>query len=100
MRVIWVKVGEKPTIINIPHRLENMQELVGGMIEIVEPFSDNVVLVCNENALAENKPFNRKVNDRWDILGDFFLCGQDATGLQEIPKDKIEFYMQKISIQE
>ena len=45
MRVIWVKVGENPTVVSIPHQLEYMQELVGGLIEVVEPFSDDVVLV-------------------------------------------------------
>ena len=57
MRVIWVKVGENPTVVSIPHQLEYMQELVGGLIEVVEPFSDDVVLVCNENGRIEDRPF-------------------------------------------
>ncbi len=98
MRILWIKIGENPTVENIPHKLEYMQELVGGMIEIVEPFQDDVVLVCNENALSDNKPINRTINDQINIRGDFFLCGQDSIGLCDIPKDKIKLYTQKFQI--
>ena len=100
MRVIWVKVGEKPVVVNIPHQLEYMQELVGGLIEVVEPFSDEVVLVCNENGRNEDRPLNRIIDDQMDIRGDFFLCGQDAVGLSDMPEDKVDLYMAKFQVHE
>ena len=49
MRVIYVEPGIDPRLISIPHTLSEMQALVGGMIEVVEPFDDSdVVLVCDE----------------------------------------------------
>ncbi len=95
MHVIWVKVSKAPYVIDIPHQLGAMQELVGGMIEVVEPFSDDVVLVCNENGRDENLPLNRIINDHMDIRGDFFLCGTDDVGLCDIPQDKVELYLHK-----
>ena len=98
MRVIWVKVGENPTVISIPHQLEYMQELVGGLIEVVEPFSDDIVLVCNENGRNENKPLNRIINEQMDIHGDFFICGQDSVGLCDMPENKVDGYVRKFQL--
>ena len=98
MRVIWVKVGEDPTVITIPHQLEYMQELVGGLIEVVEPFSDDIVLVCNENGRNEDKPLNRIINEQMDIRGDFFICGQNTVGLCNMPEDKVDEYVQMFQI--
>ena len=100
MRVIWVKVGEDPTVITIPHQLEYMQELVGGLIEVVEPFSDDIFLVCNENGRNEDRPLNRIINEQLDISGDFFICGQDAVGLYDMPEDKIDEYVRMFQISE
>ena len=98
MRVIWVKVDENPVVINIPHQLEYMQELVGGLIEVVEPFSDDVVLVCNENGRNEERPLNRIIDNKMDIRGDFFLCGQDAVGLCDMPEDKVDLYLTRFQV--
>ena len=100
MRVIWVKVGEKPVVVNIPHQLEYMQELVGGLIEVVEPFSDDVVLVYKENGRNEHRPLNRIINEQMDIRGDFFLCGQDTVGLSDMPEDKMDLYLTKFQVHE
>ena len=98
MRVIWVKVDENPVVINIPHQLEYMQELVGGLIEVFEPFSDDVVLVCNENGRNEERPLNRIIDNKMYIRGDFFLCGQDAVGLSDMPEDKVDLYLTRFQV--
>ena len=49
MRVLLVRHDEEPKVVNIPHTLSEMQQLVGGNIEIVEPFDDGIALVCNES---------------------------------------------------
>ena len=65
MRVIYVEPNMDPRIINIPHTLSEMQALVGGMIEIVEPFDDpSVVLVCDECGRNEGKPIYRIINEK------------------------------------
>ena len=65
MRVIYVEPDLAPRIVNIPHTLPEMQALVGGMIEIVEPFDDpGIVLVCDECGRNEGKPVNRIINER------------------------------------
>ena len=94
MRVIYVELGIDPKLISIPHTLSDMQSLVGGMIEVVEPFDDSdVVLVCDECGRNEGKSINRIVNDKMNICGSFFVCGHDGENLCSIPEPKIFKYV-------
>lgn len=38
MRILLVRHGANPALRNVPHELRIFQELVGGRIEVVEPF--------------------------------------------------------------
>lgn len=98
MRVIYVEPNKDPQLINIPHTLTDMQTLVGGMIEVVEPFDeDNVVLVCNESGRNEGRPVNRRINEKVDICGSFFICGHDGENLCSIPEPMIFKYVSLFS---
>ncbi len=92
MRVLLVGEKHEPKVISIPHKLEVFQELVGGTIEIVEPFDDDVVLICNENARCDGKPVNRIINKHMDVCGDFFICGSSEADLTDLAEDKIFKY--------
>ena len=94
MRVIYVEADLAPRIIDIPHTLPDMQALVGGMIEIVEPFDDpGVVLVCDECGRNDGKPVNRIINERIDVCGSFFICGHNGEELCSIPEAMIFKYV-------
>ena len=90
MRVMWIREGEDPRMIDISHRLATFQELVGGMIEVVDAFPDPMIaLVCNETGRNEGEPVNRIINEHIDVCGDFFLCGQKEDGsLTDFPREK------------
>lgn len=93
MRVIYVEPDLDPRIINISHTLSDMQALVGGMIEIVEPFDDpDVVLVCDEYGRNDGKPINRVINEKIDVCGSFFICGHNGEELCSIPESMIFKY--------
>lgn len=98
MRILVVHKGNNPVIRDVPHSLSVFQSLVGGKIEIVEPFTDNVVIVCDESGRINGKPVNRIINDKMDICGDFFLCGHDGEGLTDFPVDLVEAYKMKFSL--
>ncbi len=69
MRVIYVEPGLEARIVNIPHTLSDVQALVGGMIEIVEPFDDpDAVLVSDKCGRNDGKPINRVINEKIDML--------------------------------
>lgn len=83
MKILLVRSNEQPISADVPHELAVLQGIVGGRIEIVEPYTENVVIVCNESGRIDGMPVNRKINDSIDICGDFFLCGHDGAGLTD-----------------
>ena len=98
MRIIVVRYNENPVLRNIPHSLTIFQQIVGGRIEVVEPFPDDVILVCDESGRNNGKPINRVIDDSMDICGDFFLCGHDGEGLSDFPEDLVEWYMARFKL--
>lgn len=46
MKILIVESGKHPYEKDIEHTLENLQSIVGGHIEAVYPFEDEVALVC------------------------------------------------------
>lgn len=74
LKVLLKKVGQKPQVIEIPDTLEAKQNIVGGLIEIVQ--YDDIVLVCNEEGKLLNMPPNLIFEFDY-IAGDCFLMGEN-----------------------
>ena len=93
MQVMLIRNKSNPVMIDVHHDLLSFQHLVDGMIEVVEPFQDDaVVLVCDENARDKGKAVNRIIDNKMDVCGDFFLCGQKDDQLCDFPADKEYYY--------
>jgi len=81
MRVLVVEPERRPEPREISGSLEEMQSIVGGLIQPIYPFEDDfVALVCNDEGKLFNLPANRGLRDEngkiYDIIfGTFFLCG-------------------------
>lgn len=80
MKVLIVEPMQPCRAQEIPDTLEAMQAIVGGYLQAVYPFRDEVALVCNENGKNLDLPYNRPLtNDRgipYDMIcGTFFLAG-------------------------
>ena len=45
MLVLMIEPGKAPRCLELNHRLEEMQEAVGGFIQILYPFGEPVALV-------------------------------------------------------
>ena len=71
---------------------------MGGIIEVVYPFEDNVGLIMNEEGKIEGLPLNRALRDDqgelYDIIaGDFLVVGlteDDFGSLSQEQMDKFE----------
>ena len=76
MNVLVVEPGFLPYEKEI-NGLEEMQKTVGGLIQAIYPFQEEVGLVCNENGIFEGLEFNRSIPERsyGGIFGTFFVCG-------------------------
>ncbi len=74
--------------------LKAMQELVGGAIQAVYPFRDDVALICNRDAKNLGLPYNRPLtNDAgipYDIIcGTFFLAGLDGEHFVSLTEEQV-----------
>ena len=79
MKILLIRPMEVPKEMEIEDSLEEMQRLVGGYIQEIMPFEDDVALVCNDEGKFMGLPLNRAIRDERGnladiIAGDFFLC--------------------------
>lgn len=77
INVLIVEPNKLPYEKEIPNNLEAKQEIVGGLIECVEPIDDKTVFfICNEEGKINGSLPNRDIG--FDILfGTFIIAGND-----------------------
>lgn len=79
IRVVLLDPKKEARVVEINHSLQSMQSMVGGLIEAVYPFEEQVCIVCNEEGKLQGLPLNRALRDAdghiYDIIaGTAFLC--------------------------
>ena len=85
----------KPCEVREISGLDEMQAIVGGHIQAVYPYQDEVALVCNEDGKYLDLPDNRPLtNDRgipYDVIcGTFFLAGLGEEDFVSLTDEQIE----------
>ena len=90
IRILIVEPNKEPYQKRINHTLEDIQNVVGGLIEFVE-LEHNVDLICNEEGKIYNLPMNRAIQN--DIIaGTFFIAGQHKGETISLSKKQIRKY--------
>lgn len=103
IRVVIVEPMKPPREAVIPNKLDAFQSTVGGYIETYSPFSDNVVLILNEEGKVNSLAPNRAI---WDdqshqvqdiIFGTFVVAGQDLrnSSFASLTPEQVKTYMRK-----
>lgn len=100
--VIVIAPEKEPEKMKIPDELESMQSIVGGYIEEVFPFEDEVAVVCNEEGKLNDLPLNRALVSNetgvvMDIVaGTFFLAYApvEEDSYKDMPPDLTAKYME------
>ena len=103
MRILVVEPERKPKVGEIDGSLKAMQDIVGGLIQIIPLFDDpGVALACNDEGKLMNLPANRGLRDEtgqiYDIVcGTFFLCGapRDSDHFTSLTTEQIERYRKR-----
>ena len=100
MKVIVVRPFTQPQVEEIENTLEAKQAIVGGYIQAIYPWEDEIALICNEEGKLLNLPLNRLL---WDedgnlidyIAGTFLICGAplDSEDFESIPDKLIDKYI-------
>ena len=78
--VLVVEPGRAPYVKEIDSGLKSLQSEVGGWIEAIYPFEEEVALICNEEGKLSDLPLNRALMDSDDeiydiIAGTFLVVG-------------------------
>ncbi|MGM9639730.1 MAG: DUF3846 domain-containing protein [Faecousia sp.] len=76
--------------------LSEMQETVGGLIQAIYPFEEKVAVVCNEEGILLNLPFNRSMEGGYGgVFGTFFVCGLSEEDFCSLTPAQMETYQKK-----
>lgn len=100
MRVLYVAPGKNPEVKEIGGELKDLQEAVGGYIEAVYPFEDEVCLICNEEGKLMGLEANRLLKDSagnaYDIIcGPFIVASLGEEDFGSLTDDQITRYMEE-----
>lgn len=94
MNVLVVEPGYLPyekEILDSADHLEQMQAIVGGLIEPIYPYHEEVAIVCNEEGLINGLPFNRSVPGGYGgVFGTFFICALGEEDFCSLPPKLME----------
>ena len=78
MKILIVEPNKEPYEFLLDNKLEAMQKIVGGNIEVVN-LDQNTALVCNEEGKLDGLEGNRRVAH--DVIaGTFFIVGDNNEG--------------------
>ena len=73
-----------------------MQNTVGGLIQAIYPFEDQVAVVCNEEGLLLQLPFNRSMEGGYGgVFGTFFVCGLGREDFCSLTPEQMKTYKEK-----
>ena len=104
IKVVSVQVGKRAFVKEIDRGLKSLQNEVGGYIQAIYPFSDEVALICNDEAKLIGLPLNRALkldrtagNEIYDIVaGDFLICYApiSSENFESMPDDLLKKYLE------
>lgn len=95
MNVLVVEPGLAPYEKAI-NGLSEMQDTVGGLIQAIYPFEEPVAVVCNDEGLLLNLPFNRSMEGGYGgVFGTFFVCGLGEEDFCSLTPEQMEVYKKK-----
>lgn len=100
MTVVLVEPNKESRVTKIDNTLKAMQETVGGYIEAVYPYEDNVAIICNEYGKITGLPLNRALKDEdgnvYDIIaGTFLVAGLTEDGFGSLTEEQTDFFLAK-----
>ena len=96
MKVVICEPGQYARIAEIEPTLTAEQKVVGGLIDCVYPWPNDMVgLVCNDEGKLNGLPLNRALEDYDVIAGTFFICGISGENFCSLTEEQTARYLQK-----
>ena len=100
MTVLLVEPEKYPRPVEIGKELSDLQEAVGGYIEVVYPFDEPVGLIMNEEGKLEGLPLNRALRDDegqiYDVVaGSFLVVALTEESFGSLSPDQMQKFEQQ-----
>ena len=97
IKVVLAEPGKKAKATEIENTLENLQKIVGGYIECIYPFEDNVGIICNEEGkligLEPNRVLRDENGNAVDIIfGTFIVTGLTEDDFGSLTDEQTKYY--------
>ena len=97
MNALLIEPMKEPREVQIEPGLESLQKAVGGYIEAVYPFTDELALIVNEEGKLNGLPLNRALRDEdgeiYEILaGNILAVGLVEENFSDLPTDLMRKY--------
>lgn len=107
---IVVDFERKPKVVKIEKALDAYRNAVGGWIEVLYPFEDNVGIICNEEGKMLQLPPNRalylegELRDRGElydvIFGKFLIVGLTEEDFGDLSEELQKKYLARFAAPE
>ena len=90
----------KPCYVREIEGLQAMREIVGGHIEAIYPYEEQVAVIANEEGKLLGLPYNRPLLDEhgvpYDIVcGTFFVAGLSGETFTSLTEDQLRCYKER-----
>lgn len=97
MKILIVEPIKRPREAEIDGSLESMQKTVGGYLQAIYPFEDEIALVCDdESKLKSDTKWNRMLPETSDIIkGTFFITGLGTEDFTDLSPELMKKYKQR-----
>lgn len=100
IKVIKVEPRKEPEVVMLNNEYKDLSAAVGGLIQVVYPYSDKVGLMMNDEGKLLGMEPNRSLKDEdgniYDVIaGTFYVVGLDEENFGSLSEELIEKYMKK-----
>lgn len=91
IKIVIKRVDRPFELVEVDNDLKTLQEIVGGYIEIIYQFPNNLLLVADEEGTLKGKKINLVKSSNITLgVGDMFLVNQRAGNFASLTKTQID----------
>lgn len=95
IKILMIEPLKAPYVRELENNYKAMQELVGGLIQVI--YTEDAAYVMNDEGKLLGLPLNRALRDEegrmYDIItGNFFVCGLGEENFASLTEAQIAYY--------
>jgi len=104
IKALIVEPAREPYPVEIEPSLQSLQGLIGGTIQAIYPFTDEVAVIAHDEGKLIGLPWNRPLRDEdgqiYDILvGTFLVVGLTEDDFGSLSDEMIRKYMEVFALE-